>query len=168
MKNLLSKLLKFLIGEWIIFYIFKKEINPLPPLPINRKIEYTQKRISNEYYKISIYENNTEICSLGVIWGTDYTDNFRNYIPLKQNEAKIIDVVTAKEFRGKGYVGMLLTHTESEMLSKGATTLLARVWHSNKSSKKAFQKNGWAYAGFKLELKLFNLFPISYMSYRSI
>lgn len=167
MNNLLSKFLKFLTGEWVIFYIFKKEINPLSPLHINSTLKYTQKKISDEYYKISICENSTEICSLRIIWGKEYKDNFRNYIPLKPNEAKIIDVVTAKEFRGKGYIGKLLTYTENEMLSKGITTLLARIWHSNKSSKKAFEKNGWTYEGFKLEIKLLNLFPITFMSYRT-
>lgn len=138
-----------------------------PTLYENSTFKYVKKKISDEYYKVSILEGDIEVCSLRIIWGKEYKDNFRNYIPLKKYEAKIIDVFTAPNYRGKGYVGKLLIYTESEMLSKGITTLLARIWHSNKSSKKAFEKNGWAYEGFKLEIKLLNIIPMIFMSYRS-
>jgi len=166
MKHAIKKLLKFITGDWEMFYIYRKNIqhsNSTTSVK-HKELNFITKEIGTEHYRMSLQDNRNEMCSLCVIWGNEYKVNFRNYIPLKCNEAKIIDVFTPEEYRGKGYIGKLLTHTENEMFSRGITTLLARIWHSNISSKKAFEKSGWVYAGFKLELKLLNRFPVSYSS----
>jgi len=166
MKNLISNCIKFITGEWEIFYIYKKKLCSANEYTYNDLTQYIQKEMTDKYYKLSICENGEEICSLCVIWGNEYKDNFRNYIPLKPNEAKVIDVVTSQKHRGRGHIGKLLVYTEQVMLSKGVDTLLARIWHSNHSSKRAFEKNNWNYAGFKLKLNIFKKIPVTYMTYK--
>jgi len=166
MKQIAAKIFKYIIGDWEVFYIFKKKLKQSNQPTDDKAIQYTQKKISDEHYKISIIDNDEEICSVYVIWGDEYKYNFRNYIPLAENEAKIIDVITARKHRGKGYIGKLLIFTEQTMLDKGIDTLLARIWHSNESSKKAFGKSNWEYSGFKLKLNLFHKIPFDFVTYK--
>lgn len=166
MKQLILNSTKYLTGDWEVFYIYKKKLKPSDDKTKFNTINIIQKEITEQYYKMAIIENNEEICSLCVIWGNEYKYNFRNYISVSENEAKIIDVITSKQHRGKGYVGKLLLFTENQMLEKGIDTLLARIWHSNESSKRAFEKNNWKYAGFKLKLNFFKKIPFIFTTYK--
>jgi hypothetical protein len=166
MKQLILKVIKYLTGDWELFYIYKKKIKPLDDITQFDSLNIVQEKITDQYHKISINDNNEQICSLHIIWGSEYKDNFRNYIPLKKNEAKIIDVITSKKYRGKGHIGKLLSFTEEQMLTKDIDTLLARIWHSNESSKRAFEKKDWKYAGFKLKLNLLKKIPLSFTTYK--
>lgn len=165
MKRLISKFIKILVGEWVLFLIYKKNI-AIPSSSSfaneNQAIVFRQKKLADQYIKFYLVKDDKELCSLGVIWGKEYKENFRNYIPLKTSEAKIIDVITHSEFRGKGYIAKLFQEVEKEMRNRKINTLVARIWHSNESSKRAFEKSKWSFVGFKVELKLLKLLPLTF------
>ncbi len=93
----------------------------------------------------------TRIVSVCYFWfGAQYRR--RNYWPLGDNEAKLVEVVTVPEMRGRGAATHLIAYAADDMLRKGFHRLYARIWHSNKASLKAFQRAGWARVATVIEL----------------
>jgi len=92
------------------------------------------------------------IVALCVYW---YGDRYltRNFWPLKEKEAKLVQVYTLPEMRGKGLAPMLIQHSTDAMIRQGFVTLFARVWHSNHSSRKAFEKSNWMAVATVLEIQ---------------
>ena len=76
----------------------------------------------------------------------------RNFWPLKENEAKLVQISTHENFRGRGYAPLLLAYAAEAMRLKGYTKLFARVWHSNFASISAFEKAHWQYIAFVMEV----------------
>lgn len=67
----------------------------------------------------------------------------RNFWPLKQKEAKLVQIITLPEMRGIGIAPNLIFYSSQDMVRKGFTQLYARIWFSHGSSLRAFQKAGW-------------------------
>jgi GNAT superfamily N-acetyltransferase len=67
----------------------------------------------------------------------------RNFWPLSEREAKLVQVVTTAEMRGRGVARRLIESSANDMLSRGFTRLYARIWHSNAPSLAAFSAAGW-------------------------
>lgn len=76
----------------------------------------------------------------------------RNFWPLKEDEAKLVQISTHENFRGRGYAPLLLAYAAEAMRLKGYTKLFARVWHSNRASVSAFEKAHWKYIAFVAEV----------------
>ncbi len=72
----------------------------------------------------------------------------RNFWPLKEQEAKLVQVTTGERYRGKGLGLRLLNHAAWDMSRRGFRILYARIWHSNVSSIKLFEKAGWREIAF--------------------
>ncbi len=76
----------------------------------------------------------------------------RNFWPLREGEAKLVEIATAKRFRGRGIAPRLIVYSASRMRQMGYRRLFARVWHSNRASQSAFQKAGWTYIAFLVQI----------------
>jgi GNAT superfamily N-acetyltransferase len=84
-----------------------------------------------------------ELASVCWYWfGARYREK-RGFITLPAKGAKLVQIVTAQEYRGRGLATTLIAGSAQAMRSQGFETLLARVWHSNHSSRRAFRKAGW-------------------------
>ncbi len=81
----------------------------------------------------------------------------RNFWPLKEGEAKLIQVTTAAIFRGRGIAPALIGYSAYQMKRKGFGGLYARVWRSNRASIRAFTKAGWSYVAYVAEVFPFRL-----------
>jgi len=92
------------------------------------------------------------IVALCVYW---YGDRYltRNFWPLKEKEAKLVQLYTLPDMRGKGIAPMLIQHSTRVMLKQGFTNLFARIWHSNHSSRKAFEKSHWTAISTVIEIQ---------------
>ena len=92
------------------------------------------------------------IVALCVYW---YGDRYltRNFWPLKEKEAKLVQVYTLPDMRGKGLAPMLIQYSTDVMIERGFVTLFARVWHSNHSSRKAFEKSNWVAVSTVVEIQ---------------
>lgn len=77
----------------------------------------------------------------------------RNFWPLADNEAKLVQIVTLPEARGQGVAARLLEHGAREMARHGFTTLFARIWHSNQPSIAAFERAGWIHIATVIETR---------------
>lgn len=79
----------------------------------------------------------------------------RNFWPLRDGEAKLVQVTVDAQFRGRGVATQLLQYASHEMQEAGFHRLYARIWHSNEPSIRAFVKSGWRYIAFVVELHPF-------------
>jgi RimJ/RimL family protein N-acetyltransferase len=75
----------------------------------------------------------------------------RNFWPLDEGEAKLVQIVTAERHRGRGLARELIRYSTVEMARIGFRRLYARVWHSNEASIRAFERAGWQYIAFVAE-----------------
>jgi len=79
----------------------------------------------------------------------------RNYWPLNEGEAKLVQIVALKEMRSRGVASSLVYSSSRNMMNKGFLRLYARIWHSNLPSIRAFEKAGWVGIAFVIEVNPF-------------
>ena len=84
------------------------------------------------------------ICTINIRSAGAYR---RATLDLRPSEAKLIDVVTVPEERGKGFAPRLIREAEACMKGLGYDRIYARIWHSNHASQRAFAKAGWRRIG---------------------
>ena len=78
----------------------------------------------------------------------------RNFWPLAEGEAKLVQIVVIPEMRGRGVATRLIASSFQDMQRKNFHRAFARIWHSNAPSLKAFQKAGWKYVALVIEFSL--------------
>lgn len=76
----------------------------------------------------------------------------RGFLRLQANEAKLVQIKVATTMRGRGIARELIRKSAQSMYGKGFRTLYARVWHSNRPSRKAFEAADWNLVAFILEI----------------
>jgi RimJ/RimL family protein N-acetyltransferase len=83
-----------------------------------------------------------ELVALCVYW---FGDRYRtrNFWPLEEGEAKLVQIVVAPQARGKGVASRLIARSRDDMLGRGFRRTYARIWHSNVPSLRAFERAGW-------------------------
>jgi GNAT superfamily N-acetyltransferase len=97
-----------------------------------------------------LFEGDRMLCLACCWWGSRYAS--RVSWPLPVNAAKLVHLVTVEGARGRGLATMLIRHACWDMAEKGHRPLLARIWHSNVPSKRAFRSAGWARIGWLVQL----------------
>lgn len=75
-----------------------------------------------------------------------------NVWPLKRGEAALVELITLAEHRGNGFAPQLIMHASNEMFEMGFERLYSWLWWSNGPSERAFQKAGWQYTAFTIEV----------------
>ena len=76
----------------------------------------------------------------------------RNFWPLQNDEAKLVQIISVPEMRGRGVASMLIAESCRDMIQKGFSQTYARIWHSNTPSIKAFERAGWTRIALVLEI----------------
>lgn len=79
----------------------------------------------------------------------------RGFWPLKQGEAKLVQIIVSPAARGQGVASALIQGSAQAMADAGFFRLYARIWHSNRPSMHAFEKSGWRRIAFVLEFNPF-------------
>ena len=69
----------------------------------------------------------------------------RNFWPLAEHQAKLVQIITVPEMRGHQVASTLVALSTHAMLGKGFDCNFARIWHSNTPSLRAFERAGWRY-----------------------
>ena len=74
-----------------------------------------------------------------------YGDRYRqrNFWPLAPGQAKLVQIITLPEARGRGVATELIRLSMASVTAAGFTRAYARVWHSNTASYRAFERAGW-------------------------
>ena len=76
----------------------------------------------------------------------------RNYWPLSEDEAKLVQIISVPEMRGRGSATLLIAESLQLMIRGGFSRAYARVWHSNTPSLRAFERAGWARLALVIEI----------------
>jgi RimJ/RimL family protein N-acetyltransferase len=79
----------------------------------------------------------------------------RNFWPLEEREAKLVQIVVVPEMRGRGIATTLIDLSAREMVLRRFQGLYARIWHSNLPSIQAFERAGWKRIAFVVEINPF-------------
>ena len=79
----------------------------------------------------------------------------RNFWPLADGEAKLVEIMSAFAYRGRGIAGALLKFSCRGMALRGYRAAYARVWHSNVPSIRLFEADGWKYIAWVAHLHPF-------------
>jgi RimJ/RimL family protein N-acetyltransferase len=76
---------------------------------------------------------------------------------LEDEDAALLEILTAEEFRGEGLAPLLIQLSSQAMRDAGKKRLICWIWWSHLSSQRAFEKAGWRRIGFTASLKLHGL-----------
>ena len=170
--SLLKQIARAIFGDYQIFRIY--EFGNRPDISNNRgkAADWSFEEVSLEQIKVStdvaIRERawylgedahafgcirQGRILALCVFWHGERYRIKRNFWPLAQDEAKLVEIITLPEARGQGIAGLLIEYASGEMFARGFHRLFARIWHSNLPSIRAFEKSGWQYLTTVLEIR---------------
>ena len=95
---------------------------------------------------------NDELLSVCWYWTGERYRRQRNFWELGPGEAKLVQISTAQVARGQGLAKLLLMKSAQDMAALGYKRLFARIWHSNRSSIRLFEKCRWQYTAFVSEI----------------
>lgn len=79
----------------------------------------------------------------------------RNFWPLADGEAKLVQIVALPELRGRGVATKLIAESCHAMVQQGFSRVYARIWHSNAPSLGAFKRAGWTCVALIIEVNPF-------------
>lgn len=74
-------------------------------------------------------------------WNPRYRE--RNFWPLADDEAKLVELLVVPTMRGRGIASTLIAQSADAMFARGFRRLYARVWHSHIASQRSFIAAGW-------------------------
>lgn len=171
MKGFLKGIASLLMGEYAAYYIYKQEIGQHATMalrpsvtikPIEKSIFTTKIHplimeqrayFGDDSLAYACYEDDRIIATCFYWHGSRYVR--RNFWPLRENEVKLVQIITLPEARGKGVAPVLIRDSFEDVAKKGFDTAYARVWHSNIPSHRAFEKAGWKKIALVLEVNPF-------------
>lgn len=79
----------------------------------------------------------------------------RNFWPLQDRQAKLVQIVTLPQAQGRGVATTLIRESLVHLQEDSFCSAFARVWHSNVPSYKAFERAGWRRIAFVMEIHPF-------------
>lgn len=165
----MKQLLQLLLGDYSFYHIYSRAIaNGEAQAPAVEGLRFarvdraqtvvspdTLIREQESYFGADTYAyaclEGERIVALCFFW---YGDRYRtrNFWPLAEQEAKLVQIVTLPEQRGKGIASALILYACGDMRHQGFLRLYARIWHSNGSSLRAFQRAGWSHIATVIEV----------------
>ena len=156
--NFIKKLALFFLRDYAIYHIYRQKCRDAIDVPstefrvepveedviINSKDEMIvqQAWYCGEGSHAYACMNDSRIVGLCFFWhGSRYSA--RNFWPLEEKAAKLVQIIVLPEMRGRGIASRLIEYSTHEMSRLGFKYLYARIWWSNKPSLHAFERAGW-------------------------
>lgn len=79
----------------------------------------------------------------------------RNFWPLAPGEAKLVQIISLPEMRGRGVATTLVALSCWDMMQQGFSQTYARIWHSNTPSLRAVERAGWRRVALVIDINPF-------------
>jgi GNAT superfamily N-acetyltransferase len=98
----------------------------------------------------AVYENGSIAC---MCWFWEALRFQEAIWRLQEGEVVMVDLLTLESCRGRGFAPLLIRYAADELRSDGWRRLVTWVWHSNTPSIRSFDKAGWKYIAFVIELQ---------------
>lgn len=164
---------RFLLGEYSAYFIYEREAAwglPAASLPAHtmsvRLVDGATIRASSDSmireqahyagegsHAFACFHGD-RIAGVCFYWfGERYRS--RNYWPLGDREAKLVQIISVPELRGKGSASVLIVESFRLMAANGYAKAYARIWHSNTPSLRAFERAGWRRRALVIEINPF-------------
>lgn len=170
MKTLVKKLAHMLLGEYSAYYIYTLSTRQTsfssPPTHTQYRVELVDEstvacnadpliREQSGYAGSGSHAyacfDNERIVGICFYWfGNRYLK--RNFWPLAEWEAKLVQIIVHPEMRGRGVATLLIASSFQDMVHKGYNKVYARIWHSNTPSLRAFERAGWTRIALVVEI----------------
>jgi hypothetical protein len=161
MKALLKRLAHAVLGEYSIYRVLQRSAStslmPQPPQAASFNIGLVQRAeieacadkvlreqafYAGEGARAYACRDGERIVGLCFYW---YGERYRprGFWPLQAGQAKLVQIITAPDMRGRKVAQALIAASSADMATQGFDGLFARVWHNNYPSLRAFAAAGW-------------------------
>jgi GNAT superfamily N-acetyltransferase len=170
MKELLKRALRLVLGEYAAYRIYALDTGAPAPAGPERGQGFAVREVGAEELLASpdalIREqapylgeqsaafacfDGERIAGVCFYWyGARYLK--RNFWPLGEGEAKLVQLITLPDMRGRGVAPLLISRSVRAMRDKGFARVFARIWHSNTPSLRAFTHAGWRQVALVFEI----------------
>jgi RimJ/RimL family protein N-acetyltransferase len=170
MKELAKRLMHLLLGDYAVYRIYTRPTDATPLPTSARSAGFTVREVSGAEVLESPDSlirqqagylgadcrafaclDGARIVGICFYWfGARYKT--RNFWPLEERQAKLVQVITLPEMRGRDVATTLVSLSAHAMRDKGFDRAFARIWHSNTPSLRAFAKAGWTYVTTVVEV----------------
>lgn len=164
----LKRFARLAFGDYRLNRIYTREVSDRPDadarsFPVERLASAAQMReapdarirqhswyLEGEARGYGIRADGALACT-AVFWGRE---RFRDegIWTLGEGEMILVDIVTAESSRGKGLAPAILQFAETDLARDGIRRLVSWVWHTNVPSIRMFEKSGWRYVAFAVEV----------------
>lgn len=172
MNRLFKRVARFLLGDYAPYYIYHWDCNEGPvslggheSLDVRLLDDVSVKSIGDSRIQEQLGYCGSEAFCFGCFLDNQlagvcfywYGERYkkRNFWPLKEREAKLVQIIVMPEMRGRGIASRLIRYSALEMKRQGFSDLYARIWHSNCPSLSAFERAGWRRVAFVAEINPF-------------
>lgn len=181
LKATAKRVARALLGDYALFYIYTNESPATPPVAREDAV-FDVRRVHDEGAVLrdsaeellreqSFYGGFQSACfgcfagdalaGVCFYWfGERYRQ--RNFWPLREGEAKLVQVVVLPQWRGRGAATTLIGESARAMAADGFRRLYARIWHSNAPSLHAFERAGWRRIALVVEVNPLRSRPIRF------
>lgn len=169
--KLVKQLARTLLGNYSAYYVYSSpDDGDTPSLGPISKLNFSVRMIDDdtlqssaepliceqahylgsESYAYACFLDNC-VVGLCIYWfGERY--KMRNFWPLNEGEAKLVQIVSVPKMRGRGVATVLIMSSCRDIIQKGFRRAYARIWHSNTPSLRAFERGGWTRVALVLEI----------------
>src|ERR1019366_639828 len=170
MNGIVKKWALALLGNYSIYFVYRREGGAesasatAPNASFDfRRIEEGSARVSADplvqaqiqYFGPGAHAfaclNGSRFVGLCFYWAGDRYRQ-RNFWPLADDEAKLVQIMTLPDMRGRGIAGSLIEWSSQAMIDGGFRRLYARIWHSNNHSWRAFERARWKRIALVIEI----------------
>lgn len=169
MKTLVKKLARWLLGEYSPYYIYAHALAPAAHSSQDagavfqvRLVDETALSTSSDAliraqtgyagegsHAYAAYDGERIVGVCFYWFGERYRT--RNFWPLADGEAKLVQIVVVPDARGRGIASRLIKASSPDLMQQGFRRAYARIWHSNTPSVRAFERAGWTRIAFVFE-----------------
>ena len=165
----IKRLARKLCGDYALYRIYaldlQQEIQQTPTpakLKIITQVKELEQSTNDDLRKLVFYQQPESLCfgayvedrlaAVCWVWYGETYRSQRNFWPLQEGEAKLVQIVTDVTYRGMGLAPALINFTARSLKERGFHRVYARIWHSNAPSVQAFSKVNWKYIAFVAEI----------------
>lgn len=173
MKALAKKLAHLLLGEYSAYYVYAQSAEGAKRAATQITSTFSVRKVDGamihshadaiiqaqaDYAGIEAHAyacfDADRIVGIGFYWfGNRYLQ--RNFWPLARGEAKLVQIISLPEMRGRGVATTLVALSCRDMMQQGFHQTYARIWHSNTPSLRAVERAGWRRIALVIEINPF-------------
>ncbi|MEM1145867.1 MAG: GNAT family N-acetyltransferase [Pseudomonadota bacterium] len=126
-----------------LFVNFRVEADQLAHDGTQTEFAVQYETVREDYHAVIRLLDQNLVAASGHLLSQSAYEDERDHFKLHPHEAEVMFLKTEPTYRGKGLAKIVMSNIAREAMQQGISSLYARVWYTNRSSIRAFQKSGW-------------------------